>query len=115
VSLLKSVVITDPHHARQQWRSGVEADSAKKEMEMRIRTGEATFGFIVKVGNENMFQTDKNGDTIYFVDTSWDNRGVSGCAPRAGAKLIYSGSPESLAIWEVSCYPRDIDTMPVSK
>jgi hypothetical protein len=81
---------------------------------MKIRTGiKATTGFIVRNDkNENKFQPDSNGDTICFTDTSWDNRGVSGYAPAIGAKLIYSGSPESLAIWDVSCYPRDIDTMP---
>jgi hypothetical protein len=79
---------------------------------MKIRTGtKATVGFIVKVGNENKFRPSPNGDVIRFTDTSWNNRGVSGYAPATGAKLIYRGSPESLATWEVSCFPKDIDTM----
>jgi hypothetical protein len=79
---------------------------------MKIRTGtKATTGFIVKVGNENKFRTDPKGDTIRFVDTSWNNRGVSGYAPSTGAKLITRGTPESLATWEVSCFPLDIDVM----
>jgi hypothetical protein len=94
------------------WRAGVEADSARKGVKMKIRTGtKAATGFIVKVGNENKFRPSPNGDIIRFTDTSWNNRGVSGYAPAIGAKLITSGTPESLATWEVSCYPLDIDTM----
>lgn len=81
-------------------------------MKMEIRTGtKATAGFIIKVENQNMFRPDPNGNVLRFTDTSWNNRGVSGYSPAAGAKLITRGTPESLATWEVSCFPLDIDAM----
>jgi hypothetical protein len=83
-----------------------------RKMKMEIRTGtKATAGFIIKVENQNMFRPDPNGNVLRFTDTSWNNRGVSGYSPAAGAKLITRGTPESLATWEVSCFPLDIDAM----
>jgi hypothetical protein len=93
--------------------SGGRFGRKRSRRKMKIRTGtKATTGFIVQNDkNENKFRPSPNGDIIRFTDTSWDNRGVSGYAPAIGAKLITSGTPESLATWEVSCYPLDIDTM----
>jgi hypothetical protein len=58
---------TDPHPARQSWRAGVEADSAKKENEMDKKQ----YGFLARYVDIDMARIVKENQESDFIRVCW--------------------------------------------